>query len=286
MYGEEIDVGTWLRRGKELEDQQNQAEEQTEENLDDQKGANGKKSQAEPPMKTVTHTVDLQLACSVMFVDMEGLNDGRAVKTIVPQVHPRKMILVNSPADATKALVESCSQIRTMTQDVYYPGDGETISIGQQTKSFSISLSESLLAELKMSQFEDNEVGHVRGRVVSYENSSIPVLEPIIPGSTIEPSSAHDLPQSTLIGDLKLTLLKSRLAALGINADFAGGGVLVCSSAASNGNAMEVDGESTLSSVVSVKKSGGNQVLVEGMPSEVYYKVRKEIYGLYAVVGV
>jgi cleavage and polyadenylation specificity factor subunit 2 len=25
-------------------------------------------------------------------VDMEGLNDGRAVKTIVPQVNPRKMV--------------------------------------------------------------------------------------------------------------------------------------------------------------------------------------------------
>jgi cleavage and polyadenylation specificity factor subunit 2 len=130
-------------------------------------------------------------------------------------------------------------------------------------------------------------VGHVRGRVVSYENSSIPVLEPVLPGSAVEPVSTQSLPQSTLIGDLKLTLLTSRLAALGINADFAGGGVLVCSSANANANGMDVDGaESTFSSVVAVKKSGGNHVLVEGMPSDVYYKVRKEIYGLYAVVGV
>ena len=50
------------------------------------------------------------------------------------------------------ALVESCSQIRSMTKDVFTPADNETITIGQQTKSFAISLSESLLASLKMSR--------------------------------------------------------------------------------------------------------------------------------------
>jgi hypothetical protein len=50
---------------------------------------------------------------------------------------------------------------------------------------------------------------------------------------------------------------------------------------------MQVDGsESSISNVVSVKKSGKNQVLIEGTPSEVYYKVRSEIYALYAVVGI
>jgi hypothetical protein len=36
--------------------------------------------------------IDVQLACRLLFVDMEGLNDGRAVKTIVPQINPRKMV--------------------------------------------------------------------------------------------------------------------------------------------------------------------------------------------------
>jgi cleavage and polyadenylation specificity factor subunit 2 len=141
---------------------------------------------------------------------------------------------------------------------------------------------------LTISQFEDNEVGHVRGRVVTHEDSSIPVLEPTLSiSSSKEPPSTLNLPQSTLIGDLKLTLLKSRLVSSGISADFAGEGVLVCSSTSSNGLTMELDGtEPALSNVVSVRKLGKNQVLVEGLPSEVYYKVRKEIYALYAIVGV
>ena len=48
----------------------------------------------EPPSKFVTSTAEVQLACRLLFVDLEGLNDGRAVKTIVPQVHPRKMVRI------------------------------------------------------------------------------------------------------------------------------------------------------------------------------------------------
>lgn len=46
----------------------------------------------EPPSKYVASEVEIQLACRLLFIDMEGLNDGRAVKTIVPQVNPRKMV--------------------------------------------------------------------------------------------------------------------------------------------------------------------------------------------------
>ena len=51
-----------------------------------------KKAIDEPPSKYVSSEVEVQLACRLLFVDMEGLNDGRAVKTIVPQVNPRKMV--------------------------------------------------------------------------------------------------------------------------------------------------------------------------------------------------
>lgn len=46
----------------------------------------------EPPSKFVSNEVTVQLACRLLFVDMEGLNDGRAVKAIVPKVEPRKLV--------------------------------------------------------------------------------------------------------------------------------------------------------------------------------------------------
>jgi hypothetical protein len=36
--------------------------------------------------------VEVQLACRLLFVDLEGLNDGRATKTIIPKVAPRKLV--------------------------------------------------------------------------------------------------------------------------------------------------------------------------------------------------
>lgn len=51
------------------------------------------KAVQEPPSKFVTSVAEVQLACRLLFVDMEGLNDGRAVKTIVPKVDPRKLVL-------------------------------------------------------------------------------------------------------------------------------------------------------------------------------------------------
>lgn len=84
------------------------------------------------------------------------------------------------------------------------------------------------------------------------------------------------LTQSTIIGDLKLTVLKGRLASLGIIAEFAGEGVLVCGGGG---------GDQTAQNLVAVKKTGRGQVVLEGATSDIYYTVRQEIYGLHAVIA-
>ena len=138
-------------------------------------------------------------------------------------------------------------------------------------------------------KFEDNEVGFVTGRITTNASSNIPVLDSTNQASShsvsaIRPSSAsallprvlgarptQRLPHSTMIGELKLTALKARLAAVGIQAEFIGEGVLVC-----RGGDVET---------VAVRKSARGQVELEGTVCDVYYKVRKEIYGLHALVS-
>jgi cleavage and polyadenylation specificity factor subunit 2 len=71
---------------------------------------------------------------------------------------------------------------------------------------------------------------------------------------------------------VKLTALKARLAAAGVQAELIGEGVLVCR----GGDVVET---------VAVRKFGRGQVDLEGTVCEVYYKVRKEIYGLHAQVS-
>lgn len=56
---------------------------------------NIQKAALEPPSKFVTSEVEVQMACRLLFVDMEGLSDGRAIKTIIPQISPRKMVKIS-----------------------------------------------------------------------------------------------------------------------------------------------------------------------------------------------
>ncbi|TDL29537.1 cleavage and polyadenylation specificity factor subunit [Rickenella mellea] len=286
-YGEILDVGMWLRKGKAFEEEA-ESDETREARRRKAAEEEAKKAPLEPPSKFIELDIEVQLACRLLFVDLEGLNDGRAVKSIVPQVNPRKMIIVHASSEAARVVTDACNTIRAMTKDIYSPSVGDATQIGQHTNSFSISLGDALLSSTKMSRFEDNEVGYVVGCVTSHESSTIPVLEPISASSPAAETSiseyvtpptlgsriASKLPQSTLIGELKLTALKSRLATVGIQAEFAGEGVLVCGGRPNSDTPL-----------VAVKKTGKGRVDIEGPVSDLYYTVRKEVYDLHALVA-
>ncbi|GLB33982.1 putative cleavage and polyadenylation factor 2 C-terminal [Lyophyllum shimeji] len=292
-YGETIDVGTWLRKGKVLEEEA-ETDEAKDYRLKTLAEEDARKAIKEPPSKFVSSEIEVQLACRLLFLDMEGLNDGRAVKTIIPQINPRKMIIVHAPPHATDVLIESCATIRAMTKDIYAPAVGESVQIGQQISSFSLSISDELLKTLNMSRFEDNEVGYVTGRIVAHANSTIPVLEPISAGALPKVTTGKEvtrprplgarptvtLPQSTMIGELKLTALKARLAAIGVQAELIGEGVLICGAGAKRNEPAD-----TLEESVAVRKTAAGKVELEGNVSEVYYTVRREIYKLHALVA-
>ncbi|KAI6135015.1 beta-lactamase-like protein [Pisolithus croceorrhizus] len=292
-YGETIDVGMWLRKGKVFED--DAETEEVKEAKRKQAEEEDKNAVREPPSKFVSSEIEIQLACRLLFVDMEGLSDGRAIKAIVPQVNPRKMIIVHAPTAAARTLIESCGQIRSMTRDIYAPSMGESIQIGQHTNTFSISISDELLSTLKMSRFEDNEVGYVTGRVTNHFSLNIPILEPA--GSSVSAEAANarvivpsdrifgarvtqPLPRSTMIGELKLTALKARLASIGVPAELIGEGVLVCGAGARRDQT-----SNNIDETVAVRKTGRGKVELEGNVSDVYYIVRREIYGLHALIA-
>lgn len=83
-----------------------------------------------------------------------------------------------------------------------------------------------------------------------------------------------------MIGELKLTSLKARLTAVGVQAELVGEGVLICGAAPKKSGPSEI-----LENSVAVRKTARGKVELEGTVSEVYYIVRKEIYNLYALVA-
>ena len=83
-----------------------------------------------------------------------------------------------------------------------------------------------------------------------------------------------------MIGELKLTALKQRPASIGVQAELIGEGVLICGAAAKRGSTSD-----SLEDSVAVRKTARGRVELEGAISDVYYTVRKEIYGLHALVA-
>jgi cleavage and polyadenylation specificity factor subunit 2 len=166
-------------------------------------------------------------------------------------------------------------------------------------------------------QFEDNEVGFVTGRVAASASSVIPTLELITTGSSAPTPTERDpdpsvedappaanvpakpvrkllgalpaskLPNSTLIGELKLTVLKARLASIGVQAELVGEGVLICGSGSGSGpgGSSGVVPLEEMVDVVAVRKVARGRVVLEGSASEMYYTVRREVYNLYALVS-
>ena len=85
-----------------------------------------------------------------------------------------------------------------------------------------------------------------------------------------------------MIGELKLTALKTRLASVGVQAELVGEGVLICGAAAKKGAGVSLE---SLGDSVAVRKTARGRVEVEGSVSDVYYTVRREVYNLLVLVA-
>jgi cleavage and polyadenylation specificity factor subunit 2 len=112
-YGEMLDVGAWMRKSRALEEEAKTAANASSDTMQLEGEVeisvsyplrvtinvfperNIQVQEANVPSKFVVNYVEVPLHCQAFYVDMEGLNDGRAIKTIVPQVNPRKMVRCN-----------------------------------------------------------------------------------------------------------------------------------------------------------------------------------------------
>ncbi|ETS62224.1 hypothetical protein PaG_03801 [Moesziomyces aphidis] len=359
-FGEVVDVARWLSRRRALEAAESAAADPlsaSPESAALAAEANRKKlleeeakAQAAVPSKFVSELIEVVLACRLAFVEMSGLNDGRALKTLIPQLHPRRLIMVNGDAPTRADMRSVLQAIKTLTHDVHAPAWMQHVQIGEVTNAYTLTLGEGLLAQLEMSRFEEFEVAHVRALVkaagdavagapvleteaslaedaeegseqaqarVLVELADEHVLRPVV-HDTIEAeaeaeveaeaetdgdaepvsnraalalvqrgvhagrldsaaaASAAKLPGTLFIGDLKLSTLKSALAAspFRVPAEFAGEGMLVCAPASS-----------TAPDAVTVQKHAKGKIVIEGNVTRNFRTVRNAVYALHASVA-
>ncbi|EMR08658.1 hypothetical protein PNEG_03132 [Pneumocystis murina B123] len=214
------------------------------------------------PSKIVVNEEKIMIKCSVRYIDMEGLHDGKSLKTIIPMVNPRKLVLIHSNQETRNNMMTIFKALVSFTNDIYSPQQGEILKIGIGLNSYNLKLSDDIINTLRWKKLGDYNVSHVIGKL-KLCTSSVP-NETDLPTLDVLPmnSNLKNIPQfhPLFVGDVKLAHVKRLLQEQGHVAEFIGEGMLLC------------DG------LVTVKKIVGDKVILEGGISQEFYDVRKIVY--------
>ena len=116
-------------------------------------------SRQEAPHKFVVEDVSLQVRCKVLAIDMEGKADGRALRSILPLIEPKKLVLVNGDFDSTQDLAGALQSAALASKDIFSPSIGESVKIADVTKSFSVRLDDSLMTALALRKVRLHLIG-------------------------------------------------------------------------------------------------------------------------------
>ncbi|KXS20522.1 hypothetical protein M427DRAFT_66501 [Gonapodya prolifera JEL478] len=220
----------------------------------------------EVPSKYLTEDRVLQVRCTVRYVDLEGLADGRSMRNILPGVRAKKIILVHGLQAATDYMQSFCLSNPSLTNEVVAPRVGETVNVSTARNMYQIKLTDQLVSSLRMARLGDYQLAFVDGVIRFPPEGGDPILD-LPPADGLGSSLTAFQQPSIIVGDMKLSKFRDVLAAEGIRSEFAEGGVLVC-----NGG------------TVAIRKSASGQITIEGVLGEDYYKVRQLVYAQHSIL--
>ncbi|KAJ1734725.1 hypothetical protein LPJ61_000927 [Coemansia biformis] len=218
------------------------------------------------PTKAVVEERRVQLNCQLSFVDIEGRADGTSVRNILALVMPKRLVIVHGSSAGTKALADYCRDPGVqVTKEIYTPRVGEILNVSSGVNVYRSRLTDTLFKQVRMASVQDSMVGFVSGRVRYAQGDQVPTLDR--DGTGLQ-SAWHP---TVLVGDPRLSALRSVLGKQGITALFDSEGSLVCNN------------------VVAIRrgagKHGGPDTLqVLGNPSADYYHIRAVVYSHFAAL--
>ncbi|RUS30806.1 hypothetical protein BC938DRAFT_478934 [Jimgerdemannia flammicorona] len=188
-------------------------------------------------------------------------------------------ILVHGSEEATRDLEQACLSMDQMTREVFAPDVGEVLNVSAATNIYQVKLTDALVSSLKFSKLDDYELARISGRIHFPADSTTPTLDIAPADEIVVPSPESSLGAAisananssgwhapVFVGDIRLTDFKRVLQAAGITAEFRGEGVLVCNEQ------------------VAVRKTATGQLLLEGLLSEDYFKIRTLLYAQHAIL--
>ncbi|KAK9476182.1 beta-lactamase-like protein [Lipomyces japonicus] len=234
------------------------------------------------PSKTVVEKRLVTVRCEITFIDFEGLADARSIQMIIPQLQPRKVILISGTTQQSESL--SAGLRNAGIEEVYVPEADTSINASMDTSAFEVTISSELAKLIKWQDTAGGEysVAQIKGKLLRVEqlakdNSTAAAdnaddqtdtneLELLPITTKQEHATAAGLTKPVMVGDVRLAELKRRLISNGHRAEFRGEGMLLCDKQ------------------VVVRKLDNNEILVEGGVGKEFYEVRKIVASFLAKI--
>lgn len=229
----------------------------------------------ELPTKCIKEIYELNIKAKLMYIDFEGRSDGESIKKILANIKPKNLIIVHGKEKPTKEMEEYCQKQQIVQDRIFTPRVGETVNATLETQIYNVKLKDELVSSLKFQKFKEYELAWVDAIIKPNNKDSESYFNDLAqqPIGAIDTGfSLHPIPKDLLnphktvfVNEPKLSDLKQILTQNSIQAEFHGG-VLVC-----NG-------------IIALKKNQSGRIILEGVVSDDYYKVRKILYEQYAML--
>jgi cleavage and polyadenylation specificity factor subunit 2 len=229
------------------------------------------------PYKYECASVTLEMNCKLLYIDFEGLSDGKSIKNIISQVAPKKLILIptESLQDTTQLYVQ-CVESDVITNEVYAPATGETVNVSSARFIYQVKLTDALVSHImRFGKFGEYEIGFVDGMIrVDVDVEDKKRKAPEEEGEKKKQKSiALDAPRERsfnaprVVGNVKLSDIKTLLNQHGYEGSYLTGGVLGIPKYG-----------------ILLRKVEKGHLSMEGRPSKVYYEIRELLYQCHALV--
>ncbi|KAM0037740.1 putative zn-dependent metallo-hydrolase, RNA specificity domain-containing protein [Helianthus debilis subsp. tardiflorus] len=118
----------------------------------------------------LTDPPQVEVQCSLVYMDFEGRSDGRSIKSILSHV------LVHGSVEATEHLKQHC--LKHVCPHVYAHQIEETIDVTSDFCAYKVQLSEKLMSNVLFKKLGDYEIAWIDSEIEEIESGTLSETPP------------------------------------------------------------------------------------------------------------
>ena len=92
------------------------------------------------PTKTIFETINLDVKCSVKYIDFEGRSDGASMLKVVQQLNPREVILIGGDSRSTLQFAQNIRLTHDSIQSIFTPAVNEVVDTTKESRIYQVRI--------------------------------------------------------------------------------------------------------------------------------------------------